>query len=128
MGEVPDMARQVMTIGTRHCEDLLKLSFCHPKGGSKRPAERYFRELSVSINGLRWSDPDPIQLNGCWHSQRILELNDELRLEHASTYPLAEERDDDSRKRSYSDRDVDSPIPPELFVASHRMFAQRAQL
>ena len=36
----------------------LKLSFCHQKGSSKRPAVRYFRDLSVSINGLWWSDPD----------------------------------------------------------------------
>ena len=58
MGEMPDMTRQEVTIGTRQCADLLKLSFCHQKGGPKRPAERYFKDLSVSINGLWWSDPD----------------------------------------------------------------------
>ena len=58
MSKVPNIARQEVTIGTRHRADLLKLSFCHQKGGSKRPAERYFRDLSVWINALRWSDPD----------------------------------------------------------------------
>ena len=58
MGEVPDMTRQEVTIGTRHGGDLLKLSFCHQKGGSKRPAVHYFRDLSVWINALWWSDPD----------------------------------------------------------------------
>src|SRR5258708_6616240 len=63
MGEVPDMARQEVTIGTRHCVDLLKRSFCHPKGGSKYPAGRYFKDLSVRINALRWSDPDLLSFN-----------------------------------------------------------------
>jgi hypothetical protein len=58
MGEMPDMPRQEVTIGTRHRADLLKRSFCHQEEGSKRPSERHFRDLSVSINALWWSDPD----------------------------------------------------------------------
>jgi hypothetical protein len=58
MREVPYMTSQEVTIGTRHRETLLKLSFWHQKSGSKRSGELYFTTLYVWINVLRWSDPE----------------------------------------------------------------------
>jgi hypothetical protein len=71
MGEVPDMTRQEVTIGTRHCGDILQPSFCRQEGGSTRPAGRYFRELSLWINVLRWSEPDLYQTSVLRHQTHL---------------------------------------------------------